>query len=111
MEGGISFRAAHTLVGGAVREAVARGLHSLEELAAADVGRFSIAIEPMDRVSCVAGNRYGGGPAPEPLAAALAGVRETWVQQRRQIREQARCWRAAAERLDRAVEAFCEGTG
>jgi argininosuccinate lyase len=111
MEGGMSFRAAHTLVGGAVREAVARGLHSLEELAAVDAGRLARALEPMDRVSCVAGNRYGGGPAPGPLAAALASLRETWLQQRRQVREHASCWRVADERLDRAVEAFCDGNG
>ncbi len=106
LEKGMDFRSAHALVGAAVTDAMALGLTSLEALAAEDPERFGVSLDDMTPAACVTRSRYGGGPAPETLARTTVDLRAAWSRQRRVMREQAAAWRAAEDRLDRAVDAF-----
>ena len=105
---GLDFRSAHHLVGRAVTEAQDRNLASLEELAAAGPDVLGISLEGMDPASCVRRARYGGGPAPESLKAALVGLKEGWLQQRRSIRQRVAQWTTAQGNLTECVQRFVE---
>jgi argininosuccinate lyase len=107
MEKGVDFRSAHHAVGKMVTETMAKGFTSLEQRAAAEANPPDIPLTGMDPTACVGRAKYGGGPAPENLRAALKSLRESWVLQRRLTRNQRDRWSNAQINLERSVEAFC----
>lgn len=106
MKNGMDFRSAHHAVGAAITEAITKGLVSLRELSENDLLRSSLV--DTDPPSCVAHNRFGGGPAPEVLNRTFEGLREEWLNCYRKVRQQAQRWATAREMLDKAVAKVCD---
>lgn len=101
LERGLDFRSAHRAVGAAVSAALARGETSL------DAAELATGLEPLDPASCVARNRYGGGPALEGLLRQVDDLRACARRQSERVRGQAARWTAAQRDLEHAVHAFC----
>ncbi|HEY6250315.1 MAG TPA: argininosuccinate lyase [Candidatus Angelobacter sp.] len=109
LEQNIDFRSAHYLVGKAVTEAMARGLVSLDQPASSDAAGVGNVAGDWDPASCVVRAKYGGGPSPENLKAAIVRLRENWLDQYHVISRQRARWAAASRGLEQSVRDFFSG--
>lgn len=107
-QGGMDFRSAHRAVGEAVTRATEQGLTSFDELQARGALALPVSLSDLDPQACVARGRFGGGPAPDCIAAHLDSLRASWREQWRRARAQAARWDAADGELTRACREFCE---
>ncbi|MBL8699319.1 MAG: argininosuccinate lyase [Alphaproteobacteria bacterium] len=113
---GLSFRAAHEVVGALARAAHERGLAGSHAIAASLVNEIaqSVTGKALDLTEAelapaldprfnVAQRRVAGGPAPESVASAIAAQRSLLAGQRATLEKR----RSALAAADRALDAAC----
>jgi argininosuccinate lyase len=104
---GMSFREAHTMVGDAVRKAVAAGS---TDLAAFGPPGWLDSVEPVgDLAQVVRAQRYGGGPGD--FAEPYRQVCAAWNEHRRWLGERRQGWRNAESSLAGSVAALLRTGG
>ena len=119
--GGLSFRQAHHVVGGVVREALRRGMRAdhihpelIAEVAQAVVGRavqLSAAVvrQALDAPQAVRGRTVTGGPAPAEVRRMVQAAREQLLSEEQEHATRQLKVQQAAERLHREVVAASVG--
>ena len=114
-ERGIAFRAAHRMVGEAVRTVEANGGISAARLATAVAARLRDLgdMHPVDRTltTCTPGravesSEYGGGPGPRSFASGFDAAAASWVTGTAQLAELDAARSGAATELAQAVAAL-----
>jgi argininosuccinate lyase len=107
VDGGLSFRRAHHVVGETVTEAAARG-QSLAQAAGPLLRAHGLSDDPdrLDPASVAAASAYGGGPAERSLRRALAEARAQWSASARTLAARVRRWREGERLLRDAVAAL-----
>ncbi len=105
-ETGEDFRSAHHRVGRAVKEALEKGLASLEELSAVESGALPVSTSETDPTSCVTRAQYGGGPSPAVLLVQLQRLRSRLLDQHNTLKQQRDRWQRAQRKLEQAVQDF-----
>jgi argininosuccinate lyase len=108
VEGRMSFRAAHRMVGSIIREAGQQTGGLLPVAAWQQVEQEpTISLQELDPTSITQRSIYGGGPGPASLNACLEEVEAQWSHHWRRKRDQTQKWRAADAALDAAVRHLC----
>jgi argininosuccinate lyase len=102
---GLDFRSAHAMVGRAISETEGAEAGIAESMAHRNAATNPIEmnnfrIGPEHAVNEL---RYGNGPAPESVTAAIADLRQTWGGLRRSLRMQCENWNRADEQLEESV--------
>jgi argininosuccinate lyase len=102
LQGGLSFRSAHRLVGEAVWKAAVTGSDSLD-------APFPVSMFGLDPASVAAASDYGGGPGLSSISDCLERLRHQWGEQLLALRIKTRQWKTSRRKLAEAVQGLRSG--